>query len=56
MTRDLVIDRLPDTATPLQVVLVEDASFGTEAPQGAREPHRHDYHELIWTRPAAAST
>ena len=50
MARDLVIDRLPDTATPLQVVLVEDASFGTEAPQGAREPHRHDYHELIWTR------
>jgi AraC family transcriptional activator of pobA len=50
MTRDLVIDRLPDTATPLQVVLVDGASFGSDAPQGVREPHRHDYHELIWTR------
>ena len=50
MTRDLVIDRLPDAGSPLQVVLVEDASFGVDAPQGARDPHRHDYHELIWTR------
>src|SRR5687768_16707538 len=50
MTRDLVIDRLPDASTPLQVVLVEDASFGVDAPQGARDPHRHDYHELIWTK------
>ena len=42
---------LPSTAAgSLQVVLLEDASFGSEAPQGAREPHRHDYHELIWTR------
>ena len=32
------------------MILLEDATFGTEAPQGAREPHRHDYHELIWTR------
>ncbi len=48
--RDIAVDRLPDTGTPLQVVLVEDASFGTAAPQGARDPHRHDYHELIWTR------
>ena len=50
MARDLAVDRLPDTGTPLQVVLVEDASFGSEAPQGVRDPHRHDYHELIWTR------
>jgi AraC family transcriptional activator of pobA len=50
---DIPVDRLPDTAAPLQVVLVEDASFGTAAPQGARDPHRHDYHELIWTRSGA---
>ena len=50
MTRDLAIDRLPATGPPLQIVLVEGASFGSEAPQGARDPHRHDYHELIWTR------
>jgi AraC family transcriptional regulator, transcriptional activator of pobA len=50
MARDLVTDRLPDPGTPLQVVLVQGASFGVDAPQGARDPHRHDYHELIWTR------
>src|SRR5690242_10485136 len=44
---DISLDTL---AQPLQVVLLEDASFGSEAPQGRREPHRHDYHELIWTR------
>jgi AraC family transcriptional activator of pobA len=44
---DISVDRLPQA---LQVVLLEDASFGADAPQGPREPHRHDYHELIWTR------
>ena len=44
---DISLDTL---AQPLQVVLLEDASFGSDAPQGRREPHRHDYHELIWTR------
>jgi AraC family transcriptional activator of pobA len=44
---DISVDHLPQS---LQVVLVQDASFGSEAPQGVREPHRHDYHELIWTR------
>ena len=44
---DISVDTL---AQPLQVVLLDDASFGSDAPQGAREPHRHDYHELIWTR------
>jgi AraC family transcriptional activator of pobA len=43
---DISLDTLPQ---PLQVVLLEDASFGADAPQGPREPHRHDYHELIWT-------
>jgi AraC family transcriptional activator of pobA len=44
---DISFDTL---AQPLQVVLLEDASFGSDAPQGRRAPHRHDYHELIWTR------
>src|SRR3954469_24350091 len=44
---DIAVDRLPQE---LQVVLLDDASFGSDAPQGAREPHRHDYHELFWTR------
>ncbi|HWK29006.1 MAG TPA: AraC family transcriptional regulator [Solirubrobacter sp.] len=41
---DISVDRL---AAPLQVVLLHDARFGHPHP---REPHRHDYHELIWTR------
>jgi AraC family transcriptional activator of pobA len=44
---DLAVDRMTGS---LQVVLLENATFGTDAPQGVREPHRHDYHELIWTR------
>jgi AraC family transcriptional activator of pobA len=48
-TRDLAVDRLPDGAAPIEVVLLHDATFGAAA-RGAREPHRHDYHELFWTR------
>src|SRR3954469_24591585 len=44
---DISFDTL---AQPLQVVLLEDASFGSDAPQGRRAPHRHDYHELLWPR------
>ena len=46
--RDLAVDRLPEPS--LEVLLVEDASFGTASERGPRRPHRHDYHELIWTR------
>lgn len=31
-------------------MLLEDASFGAGSGHGPRSPHRHDYHELIWTR------
>jgi AraC family transcriptional activator of pobA len=47
---DLAVDRIPDPGASLEVVLVEDASFGADSERGARAPHRHDYHELIWTR------
>ena len=43
---DLTVDRIAE----LEVLLVEDASFGADSDRGARDPHRHDYHELIWTR------
>jgi AraC family transcriptional activator of pobA len=46
--RDLAVDRLPEPS--LEVLLVQDASFGTDSERGPRLPHRHDYHELIWTR------
>lgn len=44
---DFPVDRLPGS---LQVVQLEDFAAGAAAERGAREPHRHDYHELLWTR------
>jgi AraC family transcriptional regulator, transcriptional activator of pobA len=41
----LTLDRLDGGAA--QVMRLEGARFGGER---AREPHRHDYHELIWIR------
>ena len=41
----LTVDRLDGDA--VEVLRMEGARFGGEA---AREPHRHDYHELIWVR------
>jgi AraC family transcriptional activator of pobA len=46
------IDRL---ATPLAVVLLDGAAFGSAVERGARSPHRHDYHELLWTRAGSGS-
>jgi AraC family transcriptional activator of pobA len=47
---ELAVDRLPAAGAPLEVVLMEDARFGAGTGDGPRRPHRHDYHELIWTR------
>jgi AraC family transcriptional regulator, transcriptional activator of pobA len=45
--RDLTVDRLADPAEPAQLVWLD----GTDVrPADRREPHRHDYHELIWIR------
>lgn len=51
--RDISVDRLSDAGASLEVVLLEDAHFGVEGDCGPRRPHRHDYHELIWTRSGA---
>jgi AraC family transcriptional regulator, transcriptional activator of pobA len=51
--QDLAVDRLPETGPSLEVVLLEDASYGAGTDCGPRRPHRHDYHELIWTRRGA---
>jgi AraC family transcriptional regulator, transcriptional activator of pobA len=50
--RDLTVDVI---GAPLQVVALEDAAFGAEVERGARAPHRHDYHELLWTRAGEGS-
>jgi AraC family transcriptional activator of pobA len=42
----LALDRL-DAGAAVDVRLLDGAHFGGPA---AREPHRHDYHELIWVR------
>ncbi|MGE4426946.1 MAG: helix-turn-helix domain-containing protein [Solirubrobacteraceae bacterium] len=47
-TTPLAVDHLPDGES-LQVVRLRSASFGEDA-RGSRAPHRHDYHELLWTR------
>jgi AraC family transcriptional activator of pobA len=47
---ELTLDRLPDPGEPAQVLWVEGAAFGRGSGYGVREPHRHDYHELIWLR------
>src|SRR3954447_22401501 len=46
----LTVDRLPHAGPSLEVVFLEDASVGAAAARGPRAPHRHDYHELMWTR------
>ncbi len=42
----LTVDRLDRPHDPVEVVLFDALEVEGEA----REPHRHDYHELIWTK------
>jgi len=42
----LTVDRLAQQHDPVEVVLFD----ALEVEGNAREPHRHDYHELIWTK------
>jgi AraC family transcriptional activator of pobA len=37
------------------VVLLDGAAFGSAVERGVRSPHRHDYHELLWTRAGTGS-
>jgi AraC family transcriptional regulator, transcriptional activator of pobA len=43
----LPVDRLPDSADPVQIYRIEGETI---AAADIREPHRHDYHELMWLR------
>jgi len=47
---EITVDRLPEAGASLELVLLEDARYGTDSDCGPRRPHRHDYHELVWTR------
>jgi AraC family transcriptional activator of pobA len=49
---DLSLDRLADrvgAGAALQVIVLEGMRIGAED-EPVREPHRHDYHELLWVR------
>jgi AraC-like DNA-binding protein/quercetin dioxygenase-like cupin family protein len=43
----LTVDRLASAGGPVQVVLFDARDVGSDG-AAVREPHRHDYHELIW--------
>ncbi len=47
---DLAFDELPATGSSLEVVFVEGGNLGAATDRGPRSPHRHAYHELIWSR------
>jgi AraC family transcriptional activator of pobA len=44
---ELTLDRLPDPLDPVEVVRLDGLRFDVT---GVRDPHRHDYHELLWLR------
>ena len=47
-THDLTTDQLSDrTEAPLQVLAMDGMSVDAATP---RDPHRHDYHEIVWVR------
>jgi AraC family transcriptional regulator, transcriptional activator of pobA len=45
----LTVDRLASSVDPVQVVLFDAFEVGSDG-DPVREPHRHDYHELIWIK------
>ncbi|HEY6779768.1 MAG TPA: AraC family transcriptional regulator [Thermoleophilaceae bacterium] len=45
----LTLDRLPDPGEPARVLVLDGLTFG-DGRGHVREPHRHDYHELLWIR------
>jgi AraC family transcriptional activator of pobA len=47
---EITVDRLPEAGSSLEVVMLEDVRYGADLDSGPRRPHRHDYHELVWTR------
>jgi AraC family transcriptional regulator, transcriptional activator of pobA len=45
--RDLTVDQLADPGEAAEILWLDGAEV---RPADRREPHRHDYHELIWIR------
>jgi AraC family transcriptional activator of pobA len=47
---ELPVDRLASAADPVQVANFDHFDVGVADGEPVREPHRHDYHELIWIK------
>jgi len=54
--REVAFDRLPEAGPSLEVLLLDNVTFHADDECGPFRPHRHDYHELIWTREGEPST
>ena len=52
--REIAFDRLPEAGASLEVLLLDNVTFHADDECGPFRQHRHDYHELIWTREGAA--
>jgi AraC family transcriptional regulator, transcriptional activator of pobA len=52
--REIAFDRLPEAGASLEVLLLDNVTFHADDGCGPLRPHRHDYHELIWTREGEA--
>jgi AraC family transcriptional activator of pobA len=50
---DLALDRLPEAGSSLELLLIDNLNQ-VDDECGPDRPHRHDYHELIWTRKGEA--
>lgn len=49
------MDQLENPQSGVQVVLLADHAYPEDSDCGSRRPHRHDYHEFIWSRRGTGS-
>jgi AraC family transcriptional activator of pobA len=54
-TSDLPVDVFASADAPIEVVLLSGQTYPEDSMCGSRRPHRHAYHELIWSRSGAGS-
>jgi len=52
---DLPVDVFASPEDSLEIVLLADENYAEDGDCGNRRPHRHAYHELIWSRRGSGS-
>lgn len=52
---ELPVDQLESRHSGVQVVLLNEHAYPEDGDCGFRRPHRHDYHEFIWSRRGSGS-